>query len=125
MEQKLFWICVQPDILRPIEWCLQDFASMINPERSENLSALRSALAKKHPFALIIESSMAEESSLGLIEEIKKSHPDIRILMMVSAHTTRDEVIHAIKTKMVNGVLLRPFSAEQVADYITRFCRQA
>lgn len=125
MERKLFWICVQSDILSPIDWCLQTFESTINAQRSDSLRVLRAAFSRTQPNALIIDSTIADESSLSFIEEVRKSHPELKILMMVSSHTTRDEVINAIKAKCVDGVLLRPFTAEQLTEYIIRFCRQA
>lgn len=122
MAKVSIYVCVQRDILLPINWSLKAFDTAVAIKQFEKIHPLQTALENEDNGILFLDSMIASESTLTFAQELKAKKPAIKIVLVVSLGTSKEEVIEIIKLKIVNGVLLRPFSAEQVSDYVYKLC---
>ncbi|MBI3592769.1 MAG: hypothetical protein HY099_04740 [Nitrospirae bacterium] len=59
---------------------------------------------------------------LDFAKNVKQEKSFVKILLIVSSGTPKEEIVGIIQSKIVSGVLMRPFTAEQVSDYIYKLC---
>ncbi|BCB96936.1 hypothetical protein JZK55_18580 [Dissulfurispira thermophila] len=123
MAKKSVLVCVKKDIVHPISWALREFESQINIRYLDNTRQLGMVLGDiENCCAVILDSVIGDESTIDFAKEIKKDKPSLKILLIASSGTTKEEIVGLIQSKIVSGVLIRPFTAEQVSDYIYKLC---
>lgn len=118
VSKKSIFVCVQKDILHPLKWSLKEFEAQVAVKYFDRTSQLGDTLANEDCSALILDSIVSNEPALDFARELKNKKPSLKILLVVSMGTTREEVIDIIKLRIVSGVLIRPFTIEQISDYI-------
>ncbi|MFQ3573216.1 MAG: hypothetical protein SNJ53_01120 [Thermodesulfovibrionales bacterium] len=123
MDKKNVLVCVKKDILHPIGWALREFEKMITVRYVDNTKQIDDLFDAGIGFCvLIIDSTLQDKSTFEYIKSFKDRHKNQRILYIVSEGTRKDEILELIKSKIVSGVLVRPFTAEQMSDYIYKLC---
>lgn len=123
MSKKSVLVCVKKDIIHPISWSLREFEKQISVRYFDNTRQLGMVLGDvDNCCAVILDSIIGDESTLDFAKEIKNDKPSLKILLIVSSGTTKEEIVGLIQSKTVSGVLIRPFTAEQVSDYIYKLC---
>jgi DNA-binding NtrC family response regulator len=123
MSRKSVFVCVKKDIVHPISWALREFEKLISVKYFDTTKQLGMMLADEETCcAVILDSNIGNESTLDFAKEIKNDKPSLKILLIVSAGITKEEIVGLIQSKIVSGVLIRPFTAEQVSDYIYKLC---
>jgi len=65
-------------------------------EEAADARALRAALRKSRPDAIVLDYRLTEGNTLDLLSEIKMTHPDIPIIVL-TAHATIDLAVTAVK----------------------------
>lgn len=123
MSRKNILICVKPDILHPINWALKEFEKQVFLKYADNPRQIDALFEAGLNFSvIIIDSIIQNQSTLDYLEELKKNRPDQKILLIISDGTKKEDIVNIIKSKLVSGVLVRPFTAEQISDYIYKLC---
>lgn len=123
MARKTIVVCVKKDITHPLSFALREFEGKINVRYVDNTRQLGMVLGDIDACCtVILDSMIGEVSTIDFAKEVKKEKPELRFLLVVSAGTTKEEVVGLIQSKVVSGVLIRPFTAEQVSDYIYKLC---
>ncbi|MBZ0156799.1 MAG: hypothetical protein K8I29_11405 [Alphaproteobacteria bacterium] len=123
MAKKAVYVCVKRDITHPISWALKEFEGRISVRYFDTTKLLGVALTDaEEGIVIILDSVMAEESTLPFAAAQKAEKPFLKFLLIVSSGTSKEEVIGIIQSKVVSGVLIRPFTAEQVSDNIYKLC---
>lgn len=122
MSKKTIYVCVQKDIVNPINWALKEFEKLVSVKYFDTLKQLDVALANNDCTALILDSVIVNEPSIEFAQKLKKDFPSLKILLIASSGTSKQELIGIIQLKIVSGVLMRPFNAEQISDYIYKLC---
>lgn len=123
MAKKSVLVCVKKDIVHPISWALREFEKQIGVRYLDTTKQLGMVLGDvENCCAVILDSVIGDESTLDFAKEIKNDKPSLKILLIVSSGTTKEEIVGLIQSKIVSGVLIRPFTAEQVSDYIYKLC---
>lgn len=120
MKKKIL-ICVQRDITNAVSWALKDLTS-ITGQFIDHIYQLEKILATDSNFsALIIDSVLDGESTLSFLQRIKEKLK-IKILLIISADTSKKEIINLIQNKLVDNVIVRPFNANQILDAVAKLC---
>lgn len=123
MAKKAVFVCVQRDLTHPISWALREFEGKLLIRSVDNTKQLGMALADvTEACTVILDSVIGDESTIEFAKNIKTEKPLVKFLLIVSSGTTKEEVVALIQSKTVSGVLTRPFTAEQVSDYINKLC---
>ncbi|BCB95244.1 hypothetical protein JZK55_01660 [Dissulfurispira thermophila] len=121
--KKNILVCVKKDILHPINWALKEFEKRTNVKYFDTTKQLGMVVGDMEDGCVVIlDSIIGDQSTIGFATEIKNDKPSVKILLIVSSGTTKEEVIGLVKSQIVNGVLLRPFTAEQISDYVYKLC---
>ncbi|MCX8027223.1 MAG: hypothetical protein N3A62_05135 [Thermodesulfovibrionales bacterium] len=123
MDKKNVLVCVKKDILHPIGWALREFEKMVIVKYVDNTKQIDDLLEAGISFCvLIIDSILQDKSTFEYIKSLKERHKHQRILYIVSEGSNKEDIIELIRSKIVSGVLIRPFTAEQMSDYIYKLC---
>lgn len=123
MAKKTVVVCVKKDITHPISFALREFEGKISVRYVDNTRQLGMVLGDLESCCtVILDSVIGEVSTVDFAKEVKGEKPGLRFLLVVSAGTGKEEVVSLIQSKVVSGVLIRPFTAEQVSDYIYKLC---
>ncbi|MBF0345826.1 MAG: hypothetical protein HQL06_16560 [Nitrospirae bacterium] len=123
MTTKQLFVCSRKEIYRQLSFTLKEFDKQIDVTYFQRTAELETALEQEEICCLLILDSLVEKQSMfDLAKKIKSEKPSINILMLVPSDTTKDELIEIISTKVVCGVLLIPFTSQQVETYVARLC---
>ncbi|MCX7988348.1 MAG: hypothetical protein N2647_02770 [Thermodesulfovibrio sp.] len=120
MKKKVL-ICVQKDITNAVSWALKDLTS-INGQFVEHLHQLEKIIENDLNFsALVIDSVLDGKSTLPFLQKVK-DRSKIKILLIISADTPKQEIINLIQNKLVDNVIIRPFNANQIVEAVAKLC---
>lgn len=123
MSKKQVFVCVKKDIQHPIGFALKELEKLIAVKYFDATKQLGMALAGRQDCnVVVLDSVMADESTLDFAKGIKNDFPSLKILLIASSGTTKQELVRIIQEKTANGVLMRPFTTEQVSDYMYKLC---
>lgn len=123
MAKKSIFVCMQKDINQLIKWALQNFESRLNIMYFDNTTQLGAALANEEDCSMIILDSIVNDvSTFDFAKETKKNKSSVNILLIASSGTPKESLVEAIQAKVISGVLIRPFTAQQASDYVYKFC---
>ncbi|HEX8948903.1 MAG TPA: hypothetical protein VF790_08090 [Dissulfurispiraceae bacterium] len=123
MAKKTVLVCVKKDITHPISWALREFEGKIGIRYLDTTKQLGMVLAdEENCCTVILDSVIGDESTVGFAKGIKEDRPSLKILLIASSGTTKEELVSLIQSKIVSGVVIRPFTAEQISDYIYKLC---
>lgn len=121
--KKTILVCVKKDIVHPISWALKEFEKKVAIKYSDTTKQLGMVVGDMEDECIVIlDSIIGDESTIDFAKEIKNNKPSLKILLVVSSAITKEEILNLVKSKIVSGVLLRPFTAEQVSDYVYKLC---
>lgn len=120
MKKKII-ICVQKDIANAINWALKDL-TVISGQYVDHLYQLEKIFETNANFSvLIIDSKIDGESTVPFLHKVREK-TKIKILLIISADTPKQEVLNLIQNKLVDNVIIRPFNANQIVDAISKLC---
>jgi DNA-binding NtrC family response regulator len=123
MSKKAVFVCVKRDLTHPVSFALREFEGRLSVRNFDNTKQLGMALAElTDGCTVILDSIIGEESTLGFAKNIKDEKPAVKILLIVSSGTSKEEIVGLIQSKIVSGVLMRPFTAEQMSENIHKLC---
>jgi|SRR5208283_986854 len=123
MSKKLLFVCVKRDLTHPVSFALKEFEGKLNVRSFDNTKLLGAALADvTEGCTVILDSIMADESTVEFAKGVKNEKPAVKFLLIVSEGTPKEELVGLIQSKVVSGVLVRPFTAEQMSDNIYKLC---
>ncbi|GAB6182669.1 hypothetical protein [Thermodesulfovibrio hydrogeniphilus] len=120
MKKKIL-ICVQKDIVNAINWALKDLP-VISAQYVDHLYQLEKIFESEIDFCLLIIDSLIDgESTESFLPKVREKSK-IKILFIISADTKRDKIVNLIQNKLVDGVIIRPFNANQIVDNVSKLC---
>ncbi|MEJ5226773.1 hypothetical protein [Thermodesulfovibrio sp.] len=120
MKKKII-ICVQKDIANAINWALKDL-TVTSEQYVDHLYQLEKIFETNADFSvLIIDSKIDGESTVPFLQKVREK-TKIKILLIISADTPKQEVLNLIQNKLVDNVLIRPFNANQIVDAVSKLC---
>lgn len=120
MKKKLL-ICVQRDISNVVNWALKDLTS-IDVNFLDHLHQLEKIFENELSFsAIVIDLYFGGQSTVPFLKKIKEKSK-MKILLIISKDTPKQEVVSLIQNKLVDNVLLRPFNANQLVEAVAKLC---
>ena len=123
MSKKSVFVCVKRDLTHPVSFALKEFEGKVSVRYFDNTKLLGMALADvTEGCTVILDSTIGEESTLPFAKGVKDEKPSVKFLLIVSSGTQKEEIVGLIQSKIVSGVLMRPFTAEQLSDNIHKLC---
>ncbi len=123
MSKKAVFVCVKRDLTHPVSFALREFEGRLSVRNFDNTKQLGKALEEiTEGVIVILDSTIGDESTLEFAKNSKEQKPDIKFLLIVSSGTSKEDIVKLIQSKIVSGVLMRPFTGEQMSDNIDKLC---
>ncbi len=72
----------------------------------------------REPSLVLLDLHVGPEDGIDLLTEIRQEHPDVRVVLL----TGTSEVAEPVR-QLADGVLMKPFTLEQLAATVQRFAR--
>lgn len=120
MKKKII-VCVQKDIKNTINWALKDIP-VISAQYFDHIYQIEKLFEGQMDFCgIIIDSKIDNESSISFLQTIRDKSK-IKILLIISADTPKQEIVKLIQDRMVDNVVIRPFNANQMVDAVAKIC---
>jgi len=118
MKEPTISLCVQGDVLQALRWILKEFNKNLKVTQFHSLTGFESALSTQETDLLILDAAVSEQSILTCLQKLKGERPGLKIILIVSPIGSREAVMEIIKAKMVNGLVVKPFTGEVICKYV-------
>jgi hypothetical protein len=115
-------ICINDESESFLKWSLQQYKLPLNIVRCLRNDNISESIYPEGMNIFIVESTMMNEPVISYLQKIRREHSSLRIILMVPPTIKKDEAIPIIGDKLVNGMLVQPFSTEVVWNYIDKIC---
>ncbi len=118
MNEPAVCICVQDDIMQSLKWILKDF------DKNFKISTFRSTINFENDYSpdawdlLILDASLSHDSIKKYLEDIKNNKPGLKTILIVPPIENKEEIIAIIKDRLVQGLVIKPFTAEILCKYL-------
>lgn len=120
MKKKII-VCVRRDITNVINWALKDI-SVISAQYVDHLYQLEKIFNSDVNFCgIIIDYLIDGKSTIPFLKTVKDKSK-IKVLLIISADISKEEIIKLVKDRMVDNVIIRPFNANQIVDAVAKLC---
>jgi DNA-binding NtrC family response regulator len=113
-------LCVHDDILQSVKWLLAEFNRDFSVTSFRSLESLESAYATKEWDLLILDAAASHESMRDALAKIKTQNPHLKIILIVPPGANREEILEIINGKMVQGLVIKPFTGEVISRYLEK-----
>lgn len=120
MKKKIL-VCVQKDIKNTVNWALKDLPA-VSLQYFDHVYQVEKLFESDINFCgMIIDFHIDGESTLSFLQKVRDKSK-IKILLIISPDTSKQEVVKLIQDKMVDNVIVRPFNANQLVDAVAKLC---
>ena len=116
------YICTNDDAASFIKWSLRQYRlplHLVRCGRNDNISEF---LDPKGLNILIIESAVMNELAISYLQRMRLEQSPLKIILIVPPTIKKEEAVKIIRDKLVDGMLVQPFSTEVVWNYIDKIC---
>jgi|WetSurMetagenome_2_1015567.scaffolds.fasta_scaffold00518_19 hypothetical protein len=119
-SSKTICLYVNDEIQTFLRWSIREYTKNINIAHCRKTDKIDKVLGSKKIHILFIDLPPQNESVASYLKKIMDDNPAINILLIVPPTINRDEAMQVIRGKLVKGILVQPFSAEVVCNYINK-----
>jgi two-component SAPR family response regulator len=113
-------ICVHDDIMPSVKWLLKEFDKDCSITTFHSMEILERAFKTDEWDLLILEITATNESIGDSLARIKSQKPRLKIILVVSPTAKREDVMDVIKGKLVQGLVIKPFTGEVMTKYLEK-----
>ncbi|HHW20160.1 MAG TPA: hypothetical protein PKV92_06995 [Thermodesulfovibrio thiophilus] len=123
MKKKVV-ICVQKDISNVVNWALKELTE-VSTQYLDHLYQLEKTFESDKDFCgIIIDSFIDGESTIPFLEKLREK-VKVKILLIISPDTAKQDIVKLIQEKKVDNVIIKPFNANQIVDAVAKLCNIA
>ena len=119
---KTITACVGKDTIPSISWVLKDFQKIIEIRYTRTTRELIDLLPSIQCNLVILDSFFNNILNVEATKEIKAVSKDTRILLIATDEVSKETLVELIAAKAIDGVILKPFTAEILANNIYKLC---
>jgi len=116
MSNKTIYVCGEEKLLNLLKWILREFNEEVTILQSGSEEKLQLDL-DKHFDILFLDSETPTKPVVEFLRDIHRRKPALKTILVVFP-ANREEVMAIIKENLVRGVVVRPFTAEVVCNYV-------
>jgi DNA-binding NtrC family response regulator len=113
-------LCVTTDKLSFLKWTLSQYKKDLAVTSCGEANKLQNIRGIEGLDVLIIDSSSMNDAPLSYLQKIREVNPSLNILFIVAPMIKKEEVIEIIRGKFVKGMIVMPFSAEVLCNYLDK-----
>jgi hypothetical protein len=119
-DSKTICLYVSDEIQTFLKWSIRQYTKNMNIAYCRKTDRLEAVLKAKDVNILFIDLPPQNEPVAPYLKKIIENNPEVNILLVVPPTINRDEAMQVIREKLVKGILVLPFSAEVVCNYINK-----
>jgi len=119
-SSKTICLYVNDEIQTFLRWSIREYTKNINIAHCKKTDRIDKVLGSKKIHILLLDLPPQNEPVSAYLKKIMDDNPAINILLIVPPTIDRDEAMQVIREKLVKGILVQPFSAEVVCNYINK-----
>ena len=119
VSDKTVYLCVNDDVMPFLKWTLNQCDRGLNLKRYENADKIEN-MPTTGTGILIVDCPTMKGSPLINLQNLKNANPSLNVLLIAPAVINKEEAFTIIKERLVKGMLVQPFSAEVVCNYIDK-----
>jgi len=113
-------LCVHDDLMQSVKWLLTEFNKDFSISTFRSLDSLESAFKTNNWDLLILDAAASHESLKDSLTKIKSQKPQIKIILIVPPIANKEEILEIIQGKMVQGLVIKPFTGEIMSKYLEK-----
>jgi len=119
-SSKTICLYVNDEIQTFLRWSIREYTKNMNVAFCRKTDNIEKVLGSKKINILFIDLPPRSEPVASYLRKIMENNPAINILLIVPPTVNRDDAMQVIREKLVRGILVQPFSAEVVCNYINK-----
>jgi DNA-binding NtrC family response regulator len=124
-RQKNVCVCVSKDIYQFLKWSLTQYSKDIHVIKIDDPGQISYIAASRKTDVLIVDYNTLNGHAGQDLQEIKESNPSLNILLIIPSAINKEEAMAIIKDRLVKGVIVLPFSAEVLCNYLGKLTSSA
>jgi DNA-binding NtrC family response regulator len=113
-------ICVHDDILQSVKWILKGFNRDFSITTFHSMNSLEVAFKTDEWDLLILDATGSHETIGNALAKIKSLKPGLKIILIIPPSAKREEVMEIIREKLVQGLVIKPFTGEVMTKYLEK-----
>jgi response regulator RpfG family c-di-GMP phosphodiesterase len=107
--------------MQSVKWLLSEFDKNLVITTFRSFDNLESSFnTNKEWDLLILDSNALQESIKESLAKIKNQKPHFKIILIILPIMNRDEILEIIDGKMVQGIVIKPFTGEVMSGYLEK-----
>jgi response regulator RpfG family c-di-GMP phosphodiesterase len=117
---KTISLCVHEDISHSVKWLLKEFDRNFRITAFPSFDSLESAFNTNEWDLLILDATALHGSIKESLAKIKIQKPGLKIILIISPLANKEEILAIIREKMVQGLVIKPFTGEVMSQYLEK-----
>ena len=113
-------LCAHDDIMQSVKWLLKEFNRDLRITSFRSLESMENTFVSEEWDLLILDSAATHDSLKNSLAEIKSQKPNLKIILIVPPVANKEEIIEIIRGKMVQGLVIKPFTGEVISRYLEK-----
>ena len=118
-KKRTVCLCVQEDILGPVKWMLRESNRDFNITTFREVTSLSKIANEDHWDLLVLDASALQEPMLSELSKLRSIKPKLATILIVPQKSCQKDLMEIISKKIVQGLVLRPFTEEVITHYLT------
>jgi hypothetical protein len=103
-----------------LNWTIREYTHNLSVMNCRRTDTIEKVLESKNINIIFLDLPPENEPIVDYLRKIMDDNPSINILLIVPPTINKDEAMQVIREKLVKGILVQPFSAEVVCNYISK-----
>jgi len=120
MKEPAICLYVQDDVVQPLRWILKEFNKDFHVTTFHSPALFEDALRSQEWDLLVLDYPDSGQSIVSQLSKLRSEKPGLKIILIVPPVGSKEIVMEIIQAKMVNGLVVKPFTAEVVCSYVAR-----
>lgn len=119
MSARTLHICAGEATLSLLRWIVRESKTDVNVRPLDSRTKLESALDSGTLDVLITDTDVIDKPMVEFAKFLHNQYPTLKTVLIVHL-TEREAVMEIIRENLVKGVIVKPFTAEVVSNYLDR-----
>jgi response regulator RpfG family c-di-GMP phosphodiesterase len=120
MKEPTVCLCVQDDEVQPLKWILSGLNKEFHVTSFRSLADTERALNSRAWDLLILDADVSDRATVAVLQKLKSEKPELKTILIVPPVGSREMVLEIIQARMVNGLVVKPFTGEVVCKYVAK-----
>lgn len=118
-KKRTVCLCVQEDILGPLKWMLKESNRDFDITTFREVPSLSKIANEDYWDLLVLDASALQEPMLSELSKLRSIKPELTTILIVPQEACQKDLMEILSKRIVQGLVLRPFTEEVITHYLT------